>query len=192
MKKTVTKAIMLALVLAMAVCTAFAFAACGGDPSANDPVEQDPPVKHEGYWTDKAEYLQNETTTVHFDEDDVFSIAFATDTDIEDRNPYTLFNDKTGVTVELKITSHLDDMNSMAILLYAYFTDGVNVFKHRNPSSAGVECLRGVPQNAAATYKKTDTNFDFTRNIKFVICIPGTQVPLASFTNIRVYRGNYT
>ena len=193
------KVISVFVLAVMAALVLFAVAGCSGnsetqqnsDNSAlqaeleelKDRVE-DLENKNNVFWTDKAEYAEDETMTVYFKDTAVFKIKLDFDNAYNDA---AFWVSGKFINYHVKINSLVSDIYAGVIINTAYMT------------WEGGNCLYNIEDNnTEICYKniETATGGNFTSEAAvahkgqydFVICVPGTSFELARFVNVTVHK----
>ena len=181
----------------MVVSVLFAVAGCSGnsgiqqnsDNSAlqaeleelKDRVE-DLENKNNVFWTDKAEYAEDETMTVYFKDTAVYEIRLSFDT--------TSFGLAFGVASEhvingsLYVKSLKSDIFADAVLSNSYLLCENGIALKKTSTSQTI-IYKDIEKNVGAVYESSNNVADGT-NYDFVICVPGTAFELARFVDVSV------
>ena len=172
----------------MAVSMLFAVAGCSDNSALLAEIEElkdrveDLENKNNVFWTDKAEYAEDETMTVYFRNTAVYKIRLDFNT-----LPGTAFwitgNDV--INYHLIITSLVVDQYAGFIIDTSYVTWGDGNFLPNISSSNMTICHRGIETEAGGSLH-SDENATNKQRYDFVICVPGTAFELARFVNVSV------
>ena len=139
--------------------------------------------KNNVFWTDKAEYAEDETMTVYFKNTAVFEVSL----DFESLHG-TAFWDTgsgTGVNGAVFIKSLVADIYSDAIISTSYII-GEEATYVRTSSPSDNILLKGVKETTANVYR-SQTLLSNDDSYDFVVCVPGTAFELARFVNVSIY-----
>lgn len=144
--------------------------------SLKDELEEIKNSKDNVFWTEKQEYSQNETMTVYYGNSAVFKIK------VSDNSPRATLN-KDCVTGQLLLTSLLTDINGGSLIKTSYLEYGENIASNDAPDGGGnYICYKNVEKALGATYRCTLTDDVINaKEVKLVICVPGTPFPMAYF-----------
>lgn len=168
----------------MAVSMLFAVAGCSDNSALLAEIEElkdrveDLENKNNVFWTDKAEYAEDETMTVWFKDTAVFTVRI----DHSGNNAFWASGSYINGWVHIK--SLKTDISSDAVIATSYLS-WENGTCLRNKSNSPVTLRKNVEQGVGSNFNATealqsDTTYDF------VICVPGTAFELARFKNIFV------
>lgn len=173
----------------MAVSMLFAVAGCSDNSALLAEIEElkdrveDLENKNNVFWTDKAEYAEDETMTVYFKNTAVFEVSL----DFESLHG-TAFWDTgsgTGVNGAVFIKSLVADIYSDAIISTSYII-GEEATYVRTSSPSDNILLKGVKETTANVYR-SQTLLSNDDSYDFVVCVPGTAFELARFVNVSIY-----
>lgn len=189
MKKLIATA-MIAIVFVSVLCV---FSGCGNEVPTYDDTElyyeieklkdriEDLENKNNVFWTEKAEYTENETMTIYLKDNAICSIRLNSET-----GSFGTVNDD-GLNGRVYVTSFIDKMRSdtMIAASYVLWEDGMAT---RDVSTSPFILNKNEESIVPGIFSSNEDvrNGD---NYSYVICLPGTLFELARFTNITVLKG---
>ena len=175
----------------MAVSMLFAVAGCSDNSALLAELEdlkdrvEDLENKNNVFWTDKAEYAEDETMTVWFKDQQIFNIS------IDSSDPFQAAGDRY-INGRVIIENFVADVYADYVLGFSYiqwendYGDSGTCVRKLYDSPSFVVCQKGQEVDCPLTFDATETLAN-GESFDFVICIPGTPFELAHF-NITILR----
>lgn len=176
------KAVIAVMVVIMMLTAAFMISGCTDEAmqaqidSLVDRVE-DLENKNNVFWTDKAEYAEDETMTIYYNQTAVYKIrlyfinGFAFET-----------LDTDGMNGSIYATSLVCDMRSDAVILTSYVEWENGIATRRESTSPFI--LRQNQEEAVHGVFDSKDDVTSGESYDYVICVPGTPFELARFVDV--------
>lgn len=137
--------------------------------------------KNNVFWTDKAEYAENETMTIYLKNEAICSIRLNSET-----GSFGTVNDD-GLNGRVYVTSFIDNMRSDTMIAASYVL-WENGMATRDVSTSPF-ILNKNEESVVPGIFSSKEDVRVGDNYSYVICLPGTLFELARFTNITVRKG---
>ncbi|HIW03258.1 MAG TPA: hypothetical protein H9692_00855 [Firmicutes bacterium] len=138
--------------------------------------------KNNVFWTDKAEYDENETMTVYFKDTAVFKIRLNFDTS----HGYPIRMSKISFNYFTYVTSLVSDITGESVLGTSYVACET-VSSVPNPDWETVTICRKNEETSINGNVDVQEGMLEATSYDFVICVPGTAFELARFVDVSVY-----
>ncbi len=127
------------------------------------------------FWTEKQEYSQNETMTIYYGNSAVLKLK------VRETFPYILADGRY-IIGWFDITSLLTDIDMNLIAKTTYVEYDGKIAYNANRYLETNMCQKGVENDIGANYPCTGlTEVLNAKEVKIVVCVPGTPFPLAHF-----------
>ena len=138
--------------------------------------------KNNVFWTDKAEYAEDETMTVWFKDTAVFKIRLNFDTS----HGYPIRMSRVYFNYFTYVTSLVSDITGQSVLGTSYVAcETVSSVPNQDWETVTI-CRKNEETSVNGNVSVQDGMLEAT-SYDFVICVPGTAFELARFVDVSVY-----
>ena len=136
--------------------------------------------KNNVFWTDKAEYAEDETMTIYFKNIAIVRIRLNM---INDGAAFWISGKV--INANIYVTSLVRDIYADSVLATSYleWDNGVCM---RNESVSPEICRQNIEVSTGGNYAASDAIANNVVCFDFIICVPGTAFEIARFANVRV------
>ncbi len=143
--------------------------------SLKDELEEIKNSKDNVFWTEKQEYSQNETMTIYYGNIAVLKI------EIYEKFPNTTLETQS-IGSYFSITSLQTDIDMGEIVKTSYIEYDEKIAYNKSSYNEINMCHKGIKEQIGAGYRCTLTDDVINaKEVKLVICVPGTPFPMAYF-----------